>query len=286
MGVAAAWVALALGITTWAVRAPTTLSNHELLLCTALLGLAMGAGVSSATAVTALRQGLVRVEAGGPPWGVWRRAVLPTVVAVVAGVVPALLFTVVEVANPSGTTLDLASPARHMALWLSAPLSVIAARLLVRAPHAARPVTRTRLRWLVVEGALPPAVIAACVGVVVGVVGFSDVAQVAPGALARTVAGTAAGYLLLALGAHAKAFHEHKRGVVVVDAPPGLALPGPLPVGLGVAALLALVGPWLLPTLPGTDLPIIKGVFGLVVGGGLCFLGAWSGHRRAVLGDG
>lgn len=225
---------------------------------------AVAAGVATSTQLGLLRRQQVVVDASGPPWGVWRRAPLAVVVGVAAGVGVAVVG-----AGHAKNAVTLT--------WWCCVAAAVAARLVVRTPRRARAVRRGRWRWLLLESALPSAVIAGGVGAVVGHVRYGLVDVVAPGGLSRTLAGTTLCYLMLGFGAFMKAHHERKSGLVVVDE---AALPAPafFFVGLAIAAAVALGGPWLLPALSGESVSVVKGVFGVVVGGGLSLLGALNGH--------
>lgn len=239
-------------------------------------------GVSTSTAMAALRAGAVAVandDVTCARWGIWRRALQPVAAAaVVAAVVGFVLGPATQHAAPP-----------FVVLLVSSLLAVVVARALTRVPQRARVCERGRLRWLVVEGALPAALMAAVVGVVVAVIRYGGVSSVTPGALARTLAGTCLCYLLLGLGGFAKAFHEYKSGVVVVVGPPLAFSPGPVFPGLFFAVLVVVLGPLVLPPIVDTGagvgvdvvVGIVKGVVGFVVGGALNLLGALSGHRAA-----
>ncbi|MDP2343881.1 MAG: hypothetical protein Q8O67_23190 [Deltaproteobacteria bacterium] len=279
MRVVVVWCVLATALSALAAAEVTAGLEraHAIVFCM-LYAAITAAGVSSSTAVAALRRNQVHVAAGGdvdvPAWGVWRRALLPMIVAAAAGAAVAVV-----VQRSAGGIL------RHLPFWMlwsSSLLAVILARALVKVPTRVTPIARSRVRWLVVEGALPAAIMAGVVGVVVAVVRFGSVASVSPGALSRTLAGTCLCYALLGLGGFAKAFHEHKAGVVVVDAKPVRGLPGPIFLGLAIAAGVAVIGPWVLPAIEGAHVGIVKGVVGVVVGGALSLLGALAGHRAAA----
>ena len=272
MRVVVIWLLLAALLSALAAAqvAAVPFDKASLIAFCALYAAIIGAGVASSTAVGALRTGQVQLvhDDGAARWGLWRRAILPMIAASGAA---AALAVVVDVDGPP------------LAMLLSSSLlAVILARGLTRVPKQVQPIERSRWRWLIVEGALPAALMAGVVGVVVGVVRFSSVLSVPPGALSRTLAGTCLCYLLLGLGGFAKAFHEHKAGVVVVVAGPLRGLPGPLFTGLLIAALAALVGPWVLPSIAGEQVGIVKGVVGVVVGGTLSLLGALAGHRASA----
>ncbi len=227
---------------------------------------AVAAGVATSTQLGLLRRKLIVVDPQGPPWGVWRRAPLAIVVGVAAGVGVGLVG--------AGHTRSAVS-----LTWWCCLAAAIAARAVVRTPLRARPIRRRRWRWLILESALPSAVIAGCVGAVVGHVRYGEVDVVAPGGLSRTLAGTTLCYLMLGFGAFMKARHEHESGLVVVD-DPAIDAPAFFFVGMSLAAATALAGPWVIPALSGESVSVVKGVFGVVVGGGLSLLGALNGHAR------
>ena len=245
------------------------LSTGAIVAFGALYAAILASGVSTSTALRALRTGRVVVGTLGPRWGVWRQALVP--VALASSLAAGLAFVVDSSGRPAFSVLLSSS-------WAA----VIVARLSVRVPSSVVPIQRTAWRWLVVEGALPAALVAGVVGVVVGVVRFGSVATVSPVALSRTLAGTCLCYLLLGLSGFTKAFHERKAGVVVVAQGPPPSLPGPVFVGLGIAAVVAVLGPWVLPSIPGPQVWMIKGAVGVVVGGTLSLLGALAGRRAAV----
>lgn len=229
---------------------------------------AVAAGVATSTQLGFLRRGRVAVDPSGPPWGVWRRAAVAVVVGAAAGVFVGFVG------------VGHARSAVALTFWCCLCAAVVA-RLLVRPALVARPIARSRWRWLFIESALPSALIAGSVGAVVGHVRYGVVDVVAPGGLSRTLAGTTLCYLLLGLGAFIKARHEHQSGLVVVVEPPR-SVPGFFFVGLVVAAAAALGGPWLLPPLSGAAVAVVKGLFGVVVGGGLSLLGGHGGHARGA----
>lgn len=269
MRVVVVWAVLSLGVAALAghdVDNGVGRASHVVVL--AVFCAAATAGVASSTALGSLRRKQVAVDAAGPPWGAWRRAPLPVIVGTGVGVVVGVVF-----AGHTKNAMTLS--------WWSLVAGIVVARLLSWNPTTASPVRRQRWRWVLLESALPSALIAGGVGAVVGHVRFGEVDVVAPGALARTLAGTILCYLMLATAGFIKTMHEAKSGLVVVDEAPIERVPNPLFVGLLLAAVVALAGPWLLPSMPGDVVWIVKAVVGVVVGGGLSLLGALMGHARA-----
>ena len=228
---------------------------------------ATGAGTSKA--LSALRRGQIVVDDAAPRWRLAAR-LAPFVVG--AFVIGALVAQRVAVHRPRPFAVLL------VGAWVGV---VVAA--LVPVPKKASPSSTKRAPWLL-SGALVAGVVAGVVGGVVGVARFRGVDVVAPGALARLLAGTSMSYALLGMGGFQKAFSEHKAGVVVVDGAPVQGTPGPFFVGLIVASACAVVGPWVLPSLPGSDVGVLKAAFGAVTGFSLSLLGALAGHRVAVWG--
>ncbi len=275
MRVVVVWSLFALGLAALAGHGARQ-SGDDVVVGVRVAAAALGAfvvamGVCTATLLGALRSGAVVVDAALPQtaraWGLWRASLVPVVVAVGGAVVVAVL--VARRGWPPG-----------LSLLIALAIAVASARALVRAPARVRPLQRGRVRWLVVEGALPSAGFAACVGVVVAAVRYADVDAVAAGEFSRTLAVTCLGFLLLGFGAAVKAGTELRAGAVVcVDAP--FAAPAPVLPGLALAAAVLLVGPLVFPALSGVIVVIVKGAVGLVVGGALAFCGAAVGHARA-----
>lgn len=236
-----------------------------------LFAVVAAAGCGTSRALSALRSGRVVVDDGAPRWRPWLR-LLPFVVG--AFVVGALVAQRVASHRPRPFAV----------LLVGAWIGVVVAALVPLPQRASASATR-RTPWLL-SGAVVAGVVAGVVGGVVGVARFRGVDVVAPGPLARLLAGTSLSYALLGMGGFQKAFSEHKSGVVVVDGAPSQGTPGPFLVGLVVAAACAVFGPWVLPTLSGRDVVVLKAAFGAVTGFSLSLLGALAGHRVAVWGRG
>lgn len=148
-----------------------------------------------------------------------------------------------------------------------------------RDAHPKGPRPTTKASWLVVDTALPAAVLAALLGVSVAFLRLHDAALVSPGALGRHLGGTVFLYaLLLGLGGLSKAYGERHAGLVLVDDVRTNA-PGPITTGgvLGLTLLFAV--PALVPPLPLETVLIVKAVVGFLAGGTLSLLGALQGCR-------
>jgi hypothetical protein len=228
-------------------------------------------GCGTSRALSALRRGDVVVDATAPRWRPWLRLLPFVVVALVLG---ALVAQRVAMHRP-----------RPFAVLLVGAVTGVVIASLARVPKKAAPSSTTRAPWLL-SGALVAGVVAGVVGGVVGVARFRGVEVVAPGVLARLLAGTSLSYALLGMGGFQKAFSEHKAGVVVVQGAPVQGTPGPFFAGLVTAAFCAVVGPWVLPSLSGAAVVVGKAAFGAVTGFSLSLLGALAGHRVAVWGRG
>jgi hypothetical protein len=231
----------------------------------------VAAGCGTSRVLSALRRGQVVVVDDAPSWRPWLRLAPFVVGALVAGAAV-------------GPRVSAHHPRPFVVLLVGAWLGVVVAAL-VPLPRRASATRTTRGSWLC-SGAVVAGVVAGVVGGVVGVARFRGAELVAPGPLARLLAGTSLSYVLLGLGGFQKAFSEHKAGVVVVDGAPVPGTPGPLFVGLVVAAVCAVGGPWVLPSSSGGDVVVLKAAFGAVSGFSLSLLGALAGHRVAVWGRG
>lgn len=269
--------------------------------------MALPAGASRI--VTVLAAGVVVVAASArPPLPAVPRAVLVLAIAFVAAwsARSALLLLaarrgvlVVERGAPTHRLSRACAGAGLVAVALAAPLLALplawartpllaagalgigAGALLARRrdhlPKGPRPTTK--MAWLLVDTALPAAVLAALLGVSVAFLRLHDVGEVSPGALGRHLGGTVFLYaLFLGLGGVAKAHGERAAGLVLVD-DVTLRAPGPVSAGglLGLALLFAV--PALAPAVPLETVLVVKAAVGFLVGGALSFLGALQGCR-------
>ena len=221
-------------------------------------------GTSTARLSSLARSGQVEVEHSAPTWH-------PVLRAWAQGLVAACLVGVLSLA---------ATPTSWRALVV-AGLVGVAVGALAPAPRRAAPRQRSAWRW-VLEGALPTAVVAAGLGVVVAATRFGFGGDHAAGAVSRALAGTFLFDALLALGGFSRAYSEARSGLVVSDVTALPPAPSPLLTAFGMAALVVLVGPMVLPTMSGGAVVALKAVGGAVVGGALALMGAVRGARAAA----
>ncbi len=221
-------------------------------------------GTSTARLSSAARAGRVVVDAAAPRWHPVLRAWGQGLVA--SAVVMAACFA--------------KAPTSWHALVVAGFVGV-AVGAVVRVPLRASAKERTGWRW-VLEGALPTAVVAAGLGVVVAATRFGFGGDHAAGAVSRALAGTFVFDALLALGGFSRAFSEARSGLVVSDVTTLPAMPSPLLTALAIAAVVVLVGPAVLPGLSGGAVIAVKALGGAVVGGALSLMGAVRGARAAA----
>ncbi len=229
-----------------------------------LFAACIAVGTSNARLSSSVRSGRVVVDAAAPAWHPMRRAWGQ-------GLLAAALVAAVCVAI---------APTSWHALVV-AGLVGVAVGAAVPVPRRASAKQRLAWRW-VLEGAVATAVVAAGLGVVVAATRFGVGGDHAAGAVSRALAGTFVCDALLAVGGFSRAFSEAKSGLVVSDVTALPPAPSPLLVALGVAAVVVLVGPAVLPTLSGGSVIAVKALGGAVVGGALALLGAVRGARAAA----
>jgi hypothetical protein len=181
----------------------------------------------------------------------------------------ALAGAMIGVACAQPASLFAASPmAQTAVLFLVGCCGVAIGTLLHRLdanrPTAPRP--STRLSYVALDTALPSAVVACAMGLLIAGLRWTDNEMVSPGSLARHLGGSTVLYaLLLGTGAFLKTFSETRAGLVTVDPSPH-ALPGPILTGASLAVAILLLVPWLLPPLALHEVLVLKGVAGFVLG--------------------
>ncbi|HEY1097292.1 MAG TPA: hypothetical protein VGF99_00125 [Myxococcota bacterium] len=237
----------------------------------AMLGFAAFAAVGTSTSrlLWAARHGHVVVDAAAPTWRLWRRVWARGLIAAV------LLLAVCSVAEMSRLGA-FAGP------LLGGYVGVVVGALM-RLPKTAAPVSRSLVRWLVIEGAVPTAVAAAALGGILATVRFGVDGTHGAAPVARMLAGTFLCDALLGFGAFAKAFTE--RRFRFVDAPSTTSLPevpGPVIVALALAACTVIVGPHVLPAMSSTTVIATKSIASGVVAFALTLLGAVRGAAAAA----
>lgn len=224
----------------------------------------IGIGASTARLSAGVRAGRVVVDGAAPPWHPVRRAWLQ-------GGLAAVIAAALSLVPVPGTWNGL----------VVAGLIGVAAAVAVPVPQRASPKQRGAWRWML-EGALPTAVVAAGLGVVVAATRFGFGGDHAAGTVSRALAGTFVFDALLAVGGFSRVFTEAKSGLVVSDVTPLPAAPSPLLMALGIAAGVVLVGPVVLPTMSGASVIALKALGGALVGGALSLIGAVRGARAAA----
>lgn len=258
-------------------------------------------GLATTRLVTAARRGVVVVDdQAKSSWGIWRRVIPIAVMAV---------FLMVGFLKTFITTI-WSGPLRDVVVHPVGPLLVagllgIVCGAVFPVPSTASTLRRSPTRWLLLEGALPAAVVAAVLGVTVALVHCGTTGVIGPGRLARIMAGSVLVNTLLGVGGFAKAWAECRSGLVTApttrsapiattdaessspssssssNSTAGPSVPSPLFVALVGAAFLIVVGPRILPTLAAQDVMVVKAGLGFVVGGVLYGLGAIRGWRAA-----
>ncbi len=257
------WAALGSGESALVLSAPQAAAVG------ALLAVVTALGSGASRVLVRLRRGEISVVDDARPYRPWAGLGPAVTGAAVGGAAAAALVSLVVV-RPFFVLAVAGGAGAAATLWSTPPTTVKA-------------VGRRLWPWLW-SGAVVAGLMAGLVGVVVGAVRLGTVPRVAPDELARVLAATSLTYTLLGVGGFMKALHEVRARVIVVDGGPVVGPPGPFLLGLLLSAACALVGPFVLPSLPGEDVVVVKGSFGLVVGMFLSLLGAMAGHRVAVWG--
>jgi hypothetical protein len=265
VAIVASWSAVVVLLSLFAAPHEAVVLSSSWRIATAVVFAAcMAVGTSTARLSSAARAGRVVVDAVAPQWH-------PVLRAWGQGLVAAVLVIAVCFAT---------RPTSWHALVVAGFVGV-AVGAVVRVPVRASAKHRTAWRW-VLEGAVPTAVVAAGLGVVVAATRFGFGGDHAAGAVSRALAGTFVFDALLAIGGFSRAFSEAKSGLVVSDVTALPAAPSPLLAALGVSAAVVLVGPVVLPTLSGSTVIAVKALGGAFVGGALSLIGAVRGARAAA----
>lgn len=224
-------------------------------------------GTSTARLLAAVRAGEVVVDAPAPGWHLWRRSWGQGAIA------GALVYVL-------GQLVDIATVGRVAGPLLGGVIGV-AVGVIVQVPPSASARVVGVWRWLILEGALPTAVMAAVLGGAVAAHRFGIEGEHSPGAVSRMLAGTFLCEALLGFGGFAKSWAERRFGLVKAPDVSLPDVPGPVVVALALAAVTVIFGPRLLPVMAATTVVAVKVVSGAVVAGGLSALGAIRGARAA-----
>jgi hypothetical protein len=219
--------------------------------------------VSARTARLLARARSGELAREGASWSFWRAALPPLAVGALLGAVvsglawaPLPVRASVAIALGSALTLGIAVGLR----W-------------GRAGNGYAPRSTTFARWVVVDTALPFAVIAAAASWALVDWRFLATPELSPVASARHLAGTVLVQGLLGgLAGLLKVGRERMSGLVT--APDGPSLPGPTAPTLVLFIAILLVGPRVLPTMSPAELTPWKTALSFVVVFGCALLGA------------